>query len=191
MHIIEQEFADYVCKFMKRMTAFCLKLDEREQQIIDHGGPDLCHNCIFRCTEEWFDFQILFDPLEEDFDLPARFVQVSDGTCRQIEVVGEKLMYFPGFLIDIGHQTERLRVFFLGFQTGKPDTAVWNDPLSFLKRSAVREPCIACCFLPSWRRRVSVEPVNTASYNQCTPGQSRGCCPVIELESRTIRFSQP
>ena len=61
MCIVEQEFADDACQFVKRMTAFCLEFDEGEQQVIDHGGPNLRHNGIFRGAEEGFDFKILKD----------------------------------------------------------------------------------------------------------------------------------
>ena len=34
--------------------------------------------------------QMLFDPLKEEFDLPAAFVKLSDGESRHEEVVGEE-----------------------------------------------------------------------------------------------------
>ena len=33
---------------------------------------------------------MLVDPLEEQFDLPARLVERTDGACRQDELVGEE-----------------------------------------------------------------------------------------------------
>jgi len=52
------------------MTAFGLELDEGEQEIVDHRGPYLGHDSVFRGTEKRFDLQILFDPFEECFDFP-------------------------------------------------------------------------------------------------------------------------
>lgn len=45
---------------------------------------------VFGGAEERFDAQMLFDPLEEQLDLPTTAVKLGDGQCRQCEVVGEK-----------------------------------------------------------------------------------------------------
>ena len=52
MCIIEQEFTDDACQFVERMFAFRLEFDEREQQVVDHSGPDLSHDGVFRGAEE-------------------------------------------------------------------------------------------------------------------------------------------
>jgi len=36
------------------------------------------------------DAQVLLDPFEKEFDLPAVFVQGCDGGCRRTGVVGQK-----------------------------------------------------------------------------------------------------
>ena len=38
---------------------------------------------IFTGAEEGLDTQMLFDPFEEEFDLPAAFVQLSDSQCGE------------------------------------------------------------------------------------------------------------
>ena len=45
--------------------------------------------------------QILFDFLEEELDLPAVFIDVGDGFRRKPEMVGQKFVVFPGFLVTI------------------------------------------------------------------------------------------
>ncbi len=111
------------------MTAFGLELDEWEQQIIDYSGPYLGHDNVFRRAEKGFDFQVLLDPFEKYFDVPAGFVQIGDGTSSKLEIIGEKMVHFTGFLINIGDQVEVFRIVFLWFLAGQSDTAVGNDHL--------------------------------------------------------------
>jgi len=44
------------------------------KQIMDHRHPDLRHHSVFTCAGKTFDFQILPDPFEKEFDLPSLFV---------------------------------------------------------------------------------------------------------------------
>jgi hypothetical protein len=53
--------------------------DDGEEQIDRGGDPDLCFDCIGGSSEEGLDPQMLFDPLEEQFDLPAALVKLSNG----------------------------------------------------------------------------------------------------------------
>jgi hypothetical protein len=51
---------------------------------------DLAFHRIFGSAVEGFDRQMLFDPLEEDFDLPAAFVEFRNCDGRQGKIVGQK-----------------------------------------------------------------------------------------------------
>jgi len=59
----------------------------RDQYVNAHGNPDLRFDRVGRCTEKAFDPEILFDPLEEEFDLPAAFVEQGNSQRRQCKVV--------------------------------------------------------------------------------------------------------
>ena len=65
------------------------------------GNADLGLNRIERVTPEDLNFEMLFDPFEKEFNLPAMFVQVSDGLSRNVEVVGEVDIRGICFLIKI------------------------------------------------------------------------------------------
>jgi hypothetical protein len=52
------------------------------------GGPDLRLDSIFRGAEERLDPQVLFDPFEEEFDLPAVFIKLGNCHGRQCEIIG-------------------------------------------------------------------------------------------------------
>jgi len=59
-----------------------------DEQVHRHRNPDLSFDGILIRAIKRFDSQVLFDPFEKQFDLPARFVQRSDRRDRQVEVVG-------------------------------------------------------------------------------------------------------
>jgi len=42
-----------------------------------------------RCAKERFDFQVLLDPFEKEFDLPAFLVEISDGLGIQVIGIGD------------------------------------------------------------------------------------------------------
>ncbi len=54
------------------------------------GYPNLCHYGISTGFIKSFNFQILLEPFEGKFDLPAIFVEVSKCLGGKIEVVGKK-----------------------------------------------------------------------------------------------------
>ncbi len=77
------------------MTKIRQKLHIGEHQHGDQGDPYLRHGCVAAGTEESFDLQILLDPFEEQFDLPAGLVDIGDGFGGQVEIVGQKKYCLP------------------------------------------------------------------------------------------------
>jgi len=60
------------------------------QDVNAHGDPDLrFHGVVARAVES-FDPQVLFDPAEEQLDLPALGVERGDGRGGKLEMVGEE-----------------------------------------------------------------------------------------------------
>ena len=70
------------------------------QKVNAECDPDLSAHGVFSCAKERFDAQILFDPLEEEFDLPAALVDRGNGKGGEIEMVCKEDQGFPGFRID-------------------------------------------------------------------------------------------
>ena len=54
------------------------KFDVCDEQIMDHCHPNLRHRSVFACAEKAFDFQILLDSFEKEFDLPSLLVNFCD-----------------------------------------------------------------------------------------------------------------
>jgi len=67
-----------------------LLLDDRNQHIDRDSNPDLGFYSVLRGAIERFDSKILFDPFEEQLDLPATFEEQSNRQCWQDKVVCQK-----------------------------------------------------------------------------------------------------
>lgn len=65
-------------------------LRNRDQQVGRYGNPYLRLDGVLAGAEEDLDTQVLLDPFEEQFDLPALAIQVGDQLQLEREVVGQK-----------------------------------------------------------------------------------------------------
>src|ERR1017187_7708892 len=89
-----------------------------DEQINGDGGPDLGAHRVGRGAVKGFDAQVLLDPFEEEFDLPAAPIELGNGQSWHGEVVGQEDEGFAGAGIAIADAAERVRVIALGEQTG-------------------------------------------------------------------------
>ena len=62
--------------------------NDGNKDICGDGNPDLGFYRIFGSAVECLDTEMLFDPFEEQFDLPLAFVEFGDGQRRKDEIVG-------------------------------------------------------------------------------------------------------
>ena len=67
-----------------------LLFDDRDQHIGTHCASDLGLHGVLACAEKVLDAQVLLDPFEEEFDLPAVLVKGCNGGGGQTGVVGQK-----------------------------------------------------------------------------------------------------
>ena len=49
------------------------------QHVNTDGNPDLCLDCVVSCAEKMLNPQVLLDPFEEQFHLPAAFVELGNN----------------------------------------------------------------------------------------------------------------
>ncbi len=56
--------------------------------VSDQGGPDLDQHGILRGAIKGFDFQVLLDPLEKEFDLPVAALEFGHLQGGQVQAVG-------------------------------------------------------------------------------------------------------
>jgi hypothetical protein len=72
--------------------------------------PDLGLHRVGRSAEERLDAQMLFDPFEEDLDLPAMAIQRADGGRRQREVIRQQHNRIVRLRIAYAQTPQRCRI---------------------------------------------------------------------------------
>ena len=79
-----------LCAGVERAIRFQFFLDDRDQHIGGDGASALTpHGGLAGC-EKSLDAEVLLDTFEKQFDLPAAFIERSDGHRRQCGVVCQK-----------------------------------------------------------------------------------------------------
>ena len=87
----------------------------------------MCFNRIFGVTPQTLYANVLFDPFEEDFNVPAMAVDVSDFNGGEVKVVGHKGDDFATIGIQRLHQPQLAWIKFLGFRDHKSHDIVGTD----------------------------------------------------------------
>jgi len=87
---LEYRHAQDLQKSVERDRQSKLLLDDRRQDINRDGHPDLSLHGVFGGSVECLDPEVLFDPTEEQLDLPAELVKQSDGQGGKREVVRQE-----------------------------------------------------------------------------------------------------
>ena len=103
-----------------------------DEQINGDGAPDLRAHGVFARAEKGFDAQMLLDPFEEQFDLPAAAIELRDGQRGHGEVVGQKDQGLARGGIALADAAERSGIIVLGLQAGQPDGLVETQAGGFI-----------------------------------------------------------
>ena len=111
--------------------------NECHQDIHTDGGPDLGFDGILGGTVEGFDTQVLFNPFEEQLDLPAIAVEFGDGVCGQGKVVGEEIERLVCLWVAVFDASQWLWVVGGGADTGQDNGLVTEQAGGFIDRSRV------------------------------------------------------
>ena len=89
-------------------SQFGFEIEGGDQQIDAQGDPNLGQHCVAGCSQNGFDFQVLFDPLEKLFDFPAFFVNIGDLFGFKVMCICDKPIFDTGFQIGVVDQAKRL-----------------------------------------------------------------------------------
>jgi hypothetical protein len=73
----EETTGDQVCEADSGQGDAAVAGGDAEQEVGDHRGDHLETNGIFRAAEKLPQLEMLFDPAEEELDLPADFIKRS------------------------------------------------------------------------------------------------------------------
>ena len=104
------------------------ELDVSNEEIDAQSDPELCKHGIAGGSEETFDFEMLLDPLEEEFDFPPGLVDVGDGLGRQGEVIGEEEVVLTGGGVAEADAAQGVGIFLVA--VGELDDLVGSDALT-------------------------------------------------------------
>lgn len=102
---------------------------------------------ILGVADEGLDLEVLFDPTEEDCDLPALFIDVGDGLGYQPKVVGEKDINFPGGKVPVNNVAQRFGAL-PGFGAGKQNGLVGHQPQGGIDWPGFQHPVAGIALLP-------------------------------------------
>jgi hypothetical protein len=88
IHTFQEHGLSQASEFQKSPARLGLELDPHQQQVSDQGSPDLDQHRILGGPVKGLNFQVLLDPLEKEFYLPAAAVELSYLQGRQVQAVG-------------------------------------------------------------------------------------------------------
>ena len=75
-------------KFQESPARFAFKFEPDQEQVSDQGGPDLDEHGILGGPIKSLDLQVLLDPLEKEFNLPAAAIKLGYLQGGQVQAVG-------------------------------------------------------------------------------------------------------
>ena len=105
-----------------------LFLHNSNEQVSADCGPDLCFDGILRCSVKGLDPEVLLDPLEEQFYLPACLVDLRYCPGIDLEVVGEKHKRLSSPCIAKTNTPHSQRIFLGGIKGSQHDSLIAEDP---------------------------------------------------------------
>lgn len=122
-------------------------IETGHHQVNADCDPDLSSHGVLGCAEECFDAQVLFDPFEEQFDLPAAFVNGWDSLCWQIEVIRQEDQALSRLGIKEADTSELFWIVSLTFVSAQPNGLIAAQAAGLVDwtRLAQAEPHIAFC----------------------------------------------
>jgi len=131
-HFLECGHAQNLQKSVKRDLDRQALLDDRRKDIGRDGDPDLRLHGVFRSPIECLDPKVLFDPAEEQFDLPAELIEQGDGQCGQGEVVRQERQVTIVVPVVETDATESFRESGVGIKAGEFDGLIAGQVHGFI-----------------------------------------------------------
>jgi hypothetical protein len=131
-------------KFLKRRHAQNLQksverklqgqplLDDRDKRVNCDGHPDLGPDGILRRPVKRFNPQVLFDPTEEQFDLPAELIELSDHQRGQKKIIRQESQVAVIFPIIKANSPKRLGIIGFRFRAGQNDRLIRGQVHGFI-----------------------------------------------------------
>ena len=126
-HFLKKANADFLEDFVERFLNAQLLFLDGDDQIHGYRNPDLGANRILTGAVKCLDPQMLFDQLEKEFDLPAVFIQQSNGLGAQGKVVGQENQKAFVFRIVNSNSAQWSGIILLRIEVGEGDSLIADD----------------------------------------------------------------
>lgn len=94
-------------------------LEDGHEQVNAEGRTDLDTDGVLRGAVESLDAQMLLEPFEEQFDLPAAAVELGDGQGRFAEVIDQEHQQLAGLRIAEADAAHRNWIILPGIEPGQ------------------------------------------------------------------------
>ena len=127
--------------------------DNGDQHVSGDGAPDLRLHRVLAVADETLDAQVLFDPLEKQFDLPAALVQRGNRQCGQGGVVGQEHQCLAGFRVFETDAPQLLGVILRDVEAIQRDTLVADDARTAVDRHRVHPARVHATLGPGHEER--------------------------------------
>ena len=107
-----------------------------DQHVSGHSNPHLCFDGVLGRAEESLDAKVLLDPFEEEFHLPAAFVQFANSQRWKRSIVGKEDQA-SAFGIRISNAPEPLRISLLRVENYEFDQLIAHEPSTSIHRIGI------------------------------------------------------
>ena len=135
-------------------------------QVCADGDPDLGLHCVFAQAVEGFDAKVLLDPLKEELDLPAGFVDLRDHNGADLEVVGYEDQAFSGFCIQKAYSAQVATVEAFGFRSVETDRLIGSQSSGLVYRARFANVVFHVDLRPGHEERQSrMNPIETGEID--------------------------
>jgi len=114
--------------------------DNGDEHVHGNGAPELGLDGVLGGPVEGLDPQVLLEPTEEEFHLPAALLELGDGQRGQGEVVGEEDEPAAVFRIEVANPPEAFRVALVAGEAEVPDDLIGGDPARPVDRPRIEVP---------------------------------------------------
>src|SRR5258706_814099 len=118
----------------RRIESFFL-LDDRQEHVNDRPDPNLCSDGVGRGAVEAFQTQVLLDPFEKQFHLPALAIHAGDGGSRQSKVVAQERQPPARFRIDKPDSSQPCWIVSFAVVPDQVDDLIADDSSGLVGRS--------------------------------------------------------
>ena len=99
-------------------------LGNGKQQVVTHGNPDLCEDCVLCCPKERLDVEMLLDPFEEQLNLPALTVKFRYCYCLKSEIISQESVYIVGVEVLVDYHPHHVWIVLGHNRPSEPDALV-------------------------------------------------------------------